>query len=98
MSAGRSSIGYRLGALEIGRAAWRGRGEISVGAGLFKKKKKNLVYRPCIEHINADALKTYLLLDAGISGQNSDEVRLHCMWSALLLAFCCDSMTDSVIL
>src|SRR5260370_27383628 len=25
---------------EIGRAAWRGRGEISVGAGSFKKKKR----------------------------------------------------------
>src|SRR2546430_7914213 len=25
---------------KIGRAAWRGRGEISVGAGSFKKKKK----------------------------------------------------------
>src|SRR2546430_15602116 len=25
---------------KIGRAAWRGRGEISVVAGLFKKKKK----------------------------------------------------------
>src|SRR5256885_15420951 len=25
---------------QIGRASWRGRGEISVGAGSFKKKKK----------------------------------------------------------
>src|SRR5256884_1973104 len=25
---------------EIGRGSWRGRGEISVGGGLFKKKKK----------------------------------------------------------
>src|SRR2546429_3876415 len=28
------------GAMEIGRASWRGRGEISGGAGSFKKKKK----------------------------------------------------------
>src|SRR5256885_15069989 len=28
------------GRVEIGREGWRGRGEISVGAGLFKKKKK----------------------------------------------------------
>src|SRR2546428_9231617 len=27
---------------KIGRASWRGRGEISVGAGSFKKKKKNI--------------------------------------------------------
>src|SRR3989440_8774060 len=26
---------------EIGRASWRGRGEISVGAGSFKKKKRH---------------------------------------------------------
>src|SRR2546430_15015760 len=26
----------------IGRGSWRGRGEISVGAGSFKKKKKNV--------------------------------------------------------
>src|SRR2546429_7104072 len=29
------------GAGEIGRAAWRGRGEILGGGGLFKKKKKD---------------------------------------------------------
>src|SRR3989337_4028776 len=35
---------------EIGRAAWRGRGEISVGAGSLKKKKKTQTKRrpiPC---------------------------------------------------
>src|SRR2546422_9145876 len=30
------------GAARIGRAAWRGRGEISVGGGLFKKKKEKI--------------------------------------------------------
>src|SRR5256885_14057183 len=34
--AGRSAV------ILIGRAAWRGRGEISVGAGSFKKKKKKI--------------------------------------------------------
>src|SRR2546426_9600422 len=38
---GGSGRGGRRGcAREIGRAAWRGRGEISGGGGSFKKKKK----------------------------------------------------------
>src|SRR5256885_14136147 len=33
-------LGLLLGEIEIGRGAWRGRGEISGGGGSFKKKKK----------------------------------------------------------
>src|SRR5256885_11840883 len=35
-----AELGYRASKTEIGRASCRGRGEISVGAGSFKKKKK----------------------------------------------------------
>src|SRR2546428_13677289 len=44
--------GFRRRGKEIGRAAGRGRGEISVGAGSFKKKKRSsIVVRQYVDHL-----------------------------------------------
>src|SRR2546430_3296744 len=45
----RSGARANRGWLQIGRAACRGRGEISGGAGLFKKKKKNEIHLECMK-------------------------------------------------
>src|SRR3989441_12057775 len=45
---------------KIGRGSWRGRGEISVGAGLFKKKKyKGEAQRPYSNNRIRDLMTRY---------------------------------------
>src|SRR2546430_15782259 len=50
----RSAARRRRGRSEIGRAAWRGRGEISGVAGSFKKKKKKTREAQDIDRISRE--------------------------------------------
>src|SRR5258706_11807711 len=64
---------------EIGRGAGGGRGEISGGAGYFKKKKKKIVVKNVSEKISRD-IKYWNLCQRIrlVSGYQSEVLRIQC--------------------